>query len=75
MRALSAVSSARPRGAHGQSAATRDVSQNIVGVSDAAKDVVGRNSSSVFSESPTLTQQAKDLGTRADQFLQKVRMM
>ncbi len=57
-----------------QSAATREVTQNIGGVRQAAADT-GRNSEGVLGEARSLAGQAADLEGRVDRFLQSVRAM
>ena len=57
-----------------QSAATREVSQNISGVTQAAGDT-GRNSTTVLTEAQSLSRQSADLSARVDQFLVNVRAM
>jgi methyl-accepting chemotaxis protein len=57
-----------------QSAATREVSQNIGGVRQAAADA-GQNSSGVLTEARSLSDQSGDLEKRVNRFLSNVRAM
>lgn len=57
-----------------QSAATQEVSQNIVGVTQAASDT-GRNSTVVLNDSQSLSSHATELEAQVDQFLVSVRAM
>ena len=57
-----------------QSAATREVSSNISGVTQAA-DETGRSSATVLTVSQELAHQAAELEQRVDQFLVTVRAM
>ena len=57
-----------------QSAATREVAQNILGVTQAATDT-GRNSTTVLTDSQSLSSHATELETQVDQFLVSVRSM
>jgi methyl-accepting chemotaxis protein len=57
-----------------QSAATREVSSNITGVSQAAGET-GRSSTSVLTAAQSLSKQATDLEQRVDEFLVSVRAM
>jgi methyl-accepting chemotaxis protein len=57
-----------------QSAVTREVSRNILGVKDAAEDT-GKNASHVLSEARTLAEQAAELERRVDYFLESVKAM
>ena len=57
-----------------QSAATREVSTNIIGVKQAAQDT-GRASTNVLSESQTLQERSMELQKRVDEFLVTVRAM
>jgi len=57
-----------------QSAATREVSVNIVGVRQAAEDT-GRSSTGVLEASRTLKSQSTELAGRVDSFLASVRAM
>jgi methyl-accepting chemotaxis protein len=57
-----------------QAAATREVSSNINGVQQAAAET-GRSSSDLLAVSQSMAQQAGELETRVDAFLQSVRSM
>jgi len=57
-----------------QSAATREVSINIAGVQDAARET-GQSSTTVLDGSQTLQDQSKELQDRVDLFLKNVRSM
>lgn len=57
-----------------QAAATQEVSSNINGVQQAAAET-GRSSSSLLSLAQSMSHQSGDLGTRVDNFLERVRTM
>ena len=57
-----------------QSAATKEVSRNIVGVKDAAEDT-GKNACNLLNEASLLSQQISELERRVDHFLNSVRSM
>jgi methyl-accepting chemotaxis protein len=57
-----------------QSAATREVSTNIVGVKQAAQET-GRSSTSVLDGSQALMERSTELQKRVDEFLANVRAM
>jgi len=57
-----------------QSAATQEVSQNIIGVTQAATDT-GRNSTIVLNDSQSLSSRVTELEAQVDQFLVSVKRM